>query len=514
MTTQRLTYAAEIEYRDADTGMLAMLYVASRTFATGAADTPAHTPFRGCLEQPALMRREVFGARTSQGASRITVGELLLDNLQGDLDWLRRHGHDGRRVVIRAGYPGQPYPSAWATVLTGTRAGATWSTNQVSLRLRDRDALLDQPISSATYGGTNVLPDGVDGTPNDLKGKRKPRLYGRALNVAPPCVNTDRQVYQVNDGAADVTAAYHRGSALTRGADYASQAEMLANDPAAGYYRVWPAAGMFRIGLTPTGPVTCDAVEGATIADRCCARIMARIANGPGGVNPADINGSEIDALAALAPYEAGHWFAGDETIRSAINGFAGSVGAWWIVDNLGRFRTARLEPVSGEPVLSITPRNADQPEFVASADDGNGIPNWRARLRYAVNHTVMTDVAGSVSADRVAWLKLDARELVAELPDIKAAHPLSDEIVFDTWLLDAADAQAELTRRHAIYSVARDWIKVTAYLSLDVLLALDLGAVVSLVWPRYDYDQGVPMRVMGIQPDHAAGVADLTLWA
>jgi hypothetical protein len=71
-------------------------------------------------------------------------------------------------------------------VLKGQSAGVTVGWTTLSVKLRDPHQALTLPLQKNKYGGTNVLPAGIDGTANDLKDQAKPLLYGRVLNIAPP----------------------------------------------------------------------------------------------------------------------------------------------------------------------------------------------------------------------------------------------------------------------------------------------------------------------------------------
>jgi hypothetical protein len=70
------------------------------------------------------------------------------------------------------------------------------------------------PLQTTKYAGSNVLPAGREGV-EDLKGKPKPVCLGSVFNIAPPCVNTSKLIYQVNDGAvASISAIRDRGVPL------------------------------------------------------------------------------------------------------------------------------------------------------------------------------------------------------------------------------------------------------------------------------------------------------------
>jgi len=514
-------YLAHIKAWDPVAGAEVTLRFADAPFVTGtdAAYRPpgvaAHVAYDPRIRQPAAMRRDCFSRGATGGASEVGYGELVLVNADGALDGLLDYGFDGREIEILAGHMAPWQAPTWSTVIRGTMEQPRLDWDAVSIRLRDRQAALDVPVAVLRYDGSNELPDGLEGVPTDIKGRVKPRVFGRVLNVAPVQVNTSRLIFQVNAGAvASIDAVYDRGAALTKGSDYADQAAMEASAPAAGNFRAWPSGGCFRLGSLPAGEITADVTEGAAIANRTAAQIAQAIGTGPGGIDPGDVSAADIAALDAAVPAELGLWVADEQTCRAALDAVAQSVGAWWGFDREGSFRIQRLDAPVGTPVADLDRFNVLGINRVPTADTGAGVPAWRATLRYRPNHTVQTsDLAGSVAADRRAELAEDSRKVVAEDAGVKAAHLLAPELEWQSLMTDAADAAAEAGRRLDLYKLRRDRYEVQAALTPALADALDLGVVVRLTLPRFDLAAGKLFRVIGLQPDLRLDRLDLTLW-
>ena len=137
------------------------------------------------------------------------------------------------------------------------------SSTSLRLRLRDRLSEFDKAHQRVQYLGNNVLPNGLEGTADDIKGKTKPKVYGKVFNIEPMMVNTSKLIYQASDSDVyDIPNVYDKGAALTRGSDYADSAAMLATAPSPGQYKACPSEGYFRLGAAPEGTVTCDVTEG------------------------------------------------------------------------------------------------------------------------------------------------------------------------------------------------------------------------------------------------------------
>lgn len=199
------------------------LRLSTGPYTTLPTETPANTIYDARITQPVNISRTLFGYGTTTGRSAMGLGDLVLANDDGALDGWLAYGFDGRALTIRrakawttwADRARPAYPSEFDTVLVATMEQAEFGSRTVTVKLRDRQYELDVSLQTTKYAGTNALPDGLEGTADDLLGKPKPVCLGKVTNCAPPCVNTSRLIYQLNDGAvASVDGVYDRGVAL------------------------------------------------------------------------------------------------------------------------------------------------------------------------------------------------------------------------------------------------------------------------------------------------------------
>jgi hypothetical protein len=347
-----------VELSAYDTNLASL--VTFRFGSVGYNDPSAPGFYEPRLVQPLTFRRDMFGANTTGGASRISYGEVRLANDDGGIDNLRNYGFAGQNVSLLIGDATGPY-SGFTSLIIGRIQQVLFDLKGVTIQLRDRLLDLAVPIQANKYLGNNVLPNGLEGGA-DLQDRPKPLLFGVALNIQPPCVNTSRLEYQVNDGAINlVLAVYDAGAVLTAGADYVSQVDMETNAPAAGNYRTWKAGGYFRLGTTPSGAITCDVREGANAADRTAAQIAKRIVTYTGGIASGDVNASDVTALDTANSGILGIWINDEAQFGAALDAILGSVGAWYGFDRLGKFRMQRLEAPGGSPV-----RHSDRSNWAA----------------------------------------------------------------------------------------------------------------------------------------------------
>jgi hypothetical protein len=507
-----IIYLADITVAVDGAGTTEVIRVATDSYCSRRTDFPSDTAWLPYIRDPGSVEQHMFGRAQTSGRSSVGFGLLELVNVDGALDYLADYGFDGRPLVIRAVEPGAELASA-VTLLTLTMEQATFSRGTVTIRVRDLQARLDVPVCATSYAGNNALPSGLEGTQNDLMGKPKPRLYGRVQNISAPCVNTSRLIYQVNDGAVqDISAVYDRAVALTRGADYASQADMESNAPAAGSYRAWLAGGYFRLGSAPAGEVTADAARGATAGDCSVAALLQAIAlDAYPGVN---IAAGDVAALAAAAPAEAGRWVNATDNALAVMDDVAASVGAWYGFDGAGMLRMGQLQAPGLVAGLALGDIEIVDIDRVANSDTPSGLPVWQTRVQYGRIYTVQAnDLAGSVPADRRALLASEYRDVTATDATVKTKHPLAGVLERQSQLLASADASAEAGRLLVLYGVERTIWQVVSRLTSAQIAALSLGMTVQIKYPRFGLDAGRNFVLIGVLRELESGRATLWLW-
>lgn len=518
----------ELDAYDIAGATLVTFYFGSRPYN----DPSAPDYYAPRLEQPLNFRRDIYSSGTTGGASRVSFGEMRLINNDGGLDFLRLgYGLVGQRVRMKIGDVREAYDT-FEDLITGRIQQALFNNDTLTIQLRDRLLDLQQPMQTNKYAGDNVLPAGLEGVSSeDLKDKPKPLLFGYAFNFTPPCVNTSRLIYQANDGPIAGVLVYDNGALLTIDSDYLDQADMEANAPTAGTYRQYLAGGYFRLGATPAGTITCTATDALADADNTAAQIAVRIATltpttGEGGVDSADIDFDDVDDLDAGQPARVGVWFFGSDTYAQALDRVLGSIGAWYGFDRLGLSRMQRLElPALPYVVtlriarigteLALGEYNIVAYRFMPSNDPEKGLPTWQVSLDYAVNNTVQPPsvTAGVVSQARKNFLASAVRTEVRESEAVRDYYPLAVEKSISTWILEQDDAGDEADRLLTQFGTTRDFLEIDVILTSDLIALVDMGSVVNVVIPRFDYTSGKIMRVIGMGYNAAAGILTLALW-
>lgn len=489
---------------------LFQIFAATKEFITRPTDVLVNTPFLGTLQKALRFDRSIVGGR---GIGEITAGwgELELINAEGDYDYLiERYAIDGRRIVVKVGADGAAYNS-FRTLFDGT--AESWAVEEDVLRiaLRDNTYKLEVPAQANLYGGTG----GLDGT-EELKGRRKPRAFGPCQNVSPPAVIPAELVYQANDGPVQAIAAvYDRGVALASVGDFASGAALRAattgafGSPAAidaGQYGTCLAEGLFRLGGSPQGAVTCD-LQGDTAGGVYVATtsdIVRRLVTGTAGLtDPAEISGPSFEALNADQPAEVGYWLEGsqDVTVAQVVAELMAGVGGWGGFRRNGRFEVQVFKFPTGIPTGRYD--RIDIIEIRREALPGDlSPPPWRWRVAWGRNWTVQTDVDGlsGITAARVAFLKEQSRLAEASSATIRADRPLAKDIdPLVSYFSQEGPALTEAQRLLSLYARSSALYRITMKAQAFVH---DIGDVISVTYPRWDLGAGRLLRIVAISED------------
>lgn len=476
--------------------------------------TGANSFYEGRIQQPANIKRDCFRDGRTFGQTQIGYGEMVLVNNDGALDELLNYSFAGRKITITLGtmLPNATTPT-WTTILTGTMEQVDLSWSRVSVRVRDKQLDIAKPLQEVRYAGTGTLEGG-----DSLNGKPKPLVYGKVLNVSSPQIDTSLRIYQVSaNQLATVDAVYDRGTLLTAGAAYSSQADMLANSPTAGQYRVWndATAGAFiRLGSAPVGTVTVDATQGAAAANRTVGQLFNAILL-KAGVPSTNIVAADITALDAAVNYQVGV-YAGYDQDRSAISmldELCASVGAWYGADANGMFRIGRIVLPTGTEVGTVTKTDIIKIERIASRDPGVGVPSWKVKVAYEKINSVQVDLGASVPESRKQFTASEYRRAQATDATVKTANLLSPELEFKTVLVNKGDAGSEAERLLAIYKQRRDVYQVTVRVDAALASVLDLGKVVKLEINRFGMSAGKKLLIIGITTNMRGYLYELTLW-
>jgi hypothetical protein len=472
-------------------------------FASGAYRDPEGYGWQTGIQQAGLYRAGLFAGDLIRNASRSGYGETTLINADGRYNYLADVAMDGRLAVLSLASE-----NGVEEVLRGTVARVGFERRIVSITLRDPAEVLQQPHPSTRYAGTNVAPNGLEGTDDDIGGTIKPRLYGEAREAAPVLVNGQKLIYQISDMPCTVTAVYDSGVALEFDGDYSTLADLESAGPAVGSWENWQPPrgkwrrinGYVRLGATPVGQITVDADASKTQA----GDVMAAIAADAGQtLQSADM--ATLNALGSLRML-----ITDETTTADLLDRIAVSVGGYWRIDATGTIRAGVVE-APAQPIVTLRDHQILQISRDATGAGSNGLPVGEVVVEADPIETTQTDLAGVVTEERRARLEKAVREAVATSTETRARHPLAAEMRIASRLATRSQGQAVADRVLALLSPRRDSVTIEARVTSTA--GIRVGTTLRVQTPRLGYAQGRDFLVVGREIDASNNRLTLTLW-
>jgi hypothetical protein len=401
----------------------------------------------------------------------------------------------------------------------------TWST--VSIRLKDNLASVAKTSAqSVKYIGNNSLPDGVEGTSDDIGGKPKPRVVGSCEGLEPILVNTSKQIYQISvEELYSIEDVRVREYSLTAGDAYITLADLLAASTTSGEFDFYLGddgdGAYIRLGTSPDGAVRVDAIQGATAADRTVAQVFKYLMTEPtaGNVSLSSIDTDALAALDTLNSAVVGIFIGTEErTLKDVFDELFASIGAFWTQDrSTGKFVVGLLQAPSGSPAATFYDWAFVDAEtginLIASNDESRGLPVYKVNLNYRKYFSPVTDadIAGAVGLPRRILSTNQYRTVSFSDDAILVKNLLAPEKNVVTLLVDEADANTEASRQLALFKVKRYLIevKLPTYLTTGV----DINTLVSIDVNRYTWSGGKLFKVIGMIDEYNVDRVTLILW-
>lgn len=459
-------------------GSVVTRYLASAPFVSGPAATPANIAYddivRGVPQYRSIMS-DVFSGQT-----RPSWGEMDIDNSGGVRDSWLNDAWDGRPLQLYLGSPD------WARddfrlILSGvTDDIVARSRDVLQLKIRDKQQLLNVPVSTALIGGSSANA-----------GKPEPACWGECYNVRAVLIDAATRRYKVHGGAVSaITTVYCGGVSVA--------------------FTAYLASGEFTLTSAANGEVTAD-IKGDSSGGYVdtVGAIVQRIVTSRTSVTASDIDSASFTAFAALCPQKVGIYAGDRQNVLALLDDLVGSVGAWYGFGRDGKLRIGRLDAPSGSPVLDLT---ADDIEQGGLSVKRRILPCATIRVGYRRNWAPTSSPATSITDAARAALAADYLIASATDASVKTAYLLAREPDREpTLLVSSSDAAAEATRRLNLRKVLRYVFEARCFTAPQ---RLELGQVVRLTHPRFDFAAGRLAVIVGIVESPTSNRINLELWA
>jgi hypothetical protein len=486
------------------------------------------------------------------GAVSASIGNLVLDNLDGSLDQWPNLSFDGQLCRVRRGDPSWNDPDRFRILYDCIAEIVTGATREeITIRLRAIEHTANGPIQENLIASGSEINQPI------------PLAYGRVFNVEPRVIDAANQTYQWQDGpVANLFTARDGGIAFNTSAKTVSAVDAGTNtittSTAHGFVnntRVWgsdplPAplvqarnywvipAGLtttaFRVSETrggsevditgtttggtflgyhwtadltngkiyldsnTAGKLTLDGSVGSTLATLAAASYL------PGILKAINVDTASLAKFAVTCPQTLGRYVRERTNRLDIASEIMSSLGAWYGYSRAGMLQMGRIESSYSSYDLAIGEDDIDHDSFKL---DHMIPPRKQHRIGYQRNWTVQNDgslFAGVSADDRALYSNenyvtppvLGADEgsggqefhLLAEKPD-----------VVKTLIYDSGDAVNEGVRRDALFY---GWGEVIVFDVKKIGAEIDIGQVLNVTYPRYGFANAVNVPVVHVA-DH-----------
>lgn len=460
------------------------------------------------LKQPSNFEVNMFARGATRGLGESRIGEIEINNTEGELDALLNHGFDGRRLTVYRGAQDAAFAD-FEVWLRGTMESVEFTYNNKSgatlrIKVRSRAYLFDRLLQQTRYLGTNTSGSGKEGTAEDIKDQPKPVAEGKVYNAKPVLVNTSLNIYQFNhrsmqavnklyDGAAEITL----DTSIGGGSGNVSTLSALeATTPAVGMFITCLEEGLVRIETSPEKDITGD-IEGDNAGSGYAnnvSSLIKKIAKDYVGLTDDDLDLASFTELETANPAEIQFYTDQELPVKDGMSYLLESIGAFMFFSREDLLTVGRFSaPESETPVFSITESDYVEISRELFSNNYEVTPAYRVNLNYKKIFYVQqgADVLESVASDRRAFVEREYRTVQEEDTSVQIVHLEAPEASFDTLLTTESDAEEEASRLLQLYKTRRDRYLVTLFITAvvddsDNPLILDLNDVVNLRLNRF----------------------------
>lgn len=488
-TSQERVLLMEIDGYDSTTSPnVSTRRYSSRTFITGAADTPANAIYRERVMGSPFFDRYIGG--DFGGSSFLANGSVLLSNIDGDLDAWLEQSFSGRAVVLRIGSPDWNI-SQFGTILTGRVDRVLFIADEaIEIFIKDITEDLNKPIIETTFSIGDYS-----------EGLIKPLTFGVCNNVTPVKVElgTSPETFRwyLTDGADTLST----GPSTQLYVDGKASIATVDNHSLKGYFDLND--------IDPDGNVTSDVVgitDGASPEGHVdtVGGIITYIC----GLLGVTVNAASMTALDAAWPHKLGV-FIGDRTNAMELIDSLIPDGWYWGSNRDGEIVAGLLTPlVGGEPISLVIDEVETQGEIEVELLSP---VFWKVRVGHSKNYTVTNYTDSGLDEKEKERNAAEYKVKSTENASIKTTHANAiNPDLLETFITTPADAATEASRILALHGTQRKRVKVSCFAGP---FQLEIGDVITLKDSRFGLSAGEDFIVIGISEFYLDNRIDLILW-
>lgn len=454
-------------------------YMSNRGFVSTPGDSPANTAYDDIVIELPGIRSAM--ADVLRGRSLVSFGDLDIDNSGGLRDSWLLDAWDGRSLRIFLGDASWP-KADFRQLFNGVAEDIQARDNAtLTLRLRDRQRLLDVPMQTTFVGGSGSAVF-----------QRIPIGYGEVKFAEPVLIDAATNTYQLHDGQIQsIDAVYIDGAAT------AAYTADLAN-------------GKLSLAAAPTGRVTVDFKGSKTggVYVSSTSAIVQRIVQERAGWSTSDIDAASASQFATDAPGVVGIYVTEDHrTVLNVLDELITGAGGYYTIDRDGKLVMGLFKAPAGTPAVTLVDDDIEQGGIELLRRE---VPVKSVRIGYAryftlLDTTALTGLSAS-ARQRMADEYLIARATTGSTNYLLAQH--GD--IQPSCYVNSSDATSEATRQAALWGVLRRVFRVSGFMAAQ---RVRLGDVIGLDFSRYGLSGGVPAVVVGLQESLTSGSMELEVF-
>lgn len=301
------------------------------------------------------IKQSIFSDRRTFGFGEADYGYIEVINVDRALDDWIDYGF-GRVATVKIGDEQDEYDS-FQLVMVGVAGSILPAIETLKIGWKERIEELDTPLQSALFLGNNDGVTGLEGTPKDIGGTRKPYTAGRLLNYPPVLLNSSTRMMGWRwdtDGSRLPT--FNLVKLRVLGSenwasigDFSDPTTLSAQSLTSGQYATCLSESLVKIGggspANLSGIVGIDAmIEQDDHKQHAAYQIQSLLLKA--GIPSSRIHVADIEALELIAPYSV-QVAVRDETVREILDQVMQSVMAVGWVDKNEQYRFLQLEALS-----------------------------------------------------------------------------------------------------------------------------------------------------------------------
>ena len=302
-------------------GVDTTLYLSTKGYVSGAADTPANTVYMPAIAGGVQVTEEI----SLDGNAAMSYGDIELYNVSGERDAWLDYVWSNRTVKVYKGNLGAAR-STFSLLFDGVvdDIGSS-SRDRINLKIRDKLQRLNCPVSDAKLGGITANTDVV-----------LPLVFGEVCNITPLLTNPATLEYQVHNGAIE------------------SIIEVRDNGVTITTFTANLTTGKFVLTAAPAGAITCS-IQGdkPTTYANTISLLIQRLATAYGKATTrfisADLDTTNLATFESAHTQAVGTYLSGRENIITVMQDLAASVGAQVVITRAGKLALLQIAfPPSG----------------------------------------------------------------------------------------------------------------------------------------------------------------------